>query len=352
MLGDRSSTTSRPASATRSPRTWSQDFASNPILGEPGLFWALGSTALTVVMVSTVLAFRRAGAPAHAAGPARRVRADRRARPAARPDRLGSASPPPAGWCSARAAAGRLRSWRVRVIRGSSSCAGMPIETVAARSGLLCAPVHGQKGNGNEHRDRLEHLRVLLDRLSECPPPRSVTGCCARSARAPSTSTAASHPPRCLPVRSTRGRRDRRRGSRARAGDRTAGASQAGPGDGAAAPAAPAASVAPRVGPPPRARRCRRPPCGSARKARTPWTSSSQARLLSLDDPPANPAAPDRGRGACAASPPPAPGETRSGRPRCDDGAGGGGAAARRGRRSGCDARHGSWSHTRPARAP
>jgi hypothetical protein len=40
-----------------------QDFASNPILGEPGLFWALGSTALIVVMVSTALAFRRAGAP-------------------------------------------------------------------------------------------------------------------------------------------------------------------------------------------------------------------------------------------------------------------------------------------------
>ena len=40
-----------------------QDFASNPILGEPGLFWALGSAALIVVMVSTVLAFRRAGAP-------------------------------------------------------------------------------------------------------------------------------------------------------------------------------------------------------------------------------------------------------------------------------------------------
>ena len=39
-----------------------QDFASNPILGEPGLFWALGSIALIVVMVSTVLAFRRAGA--------------------------------------------------------------------------------------------------------------------------------------------------------------------------------------------------------------------------------------------------------------------------------------------------
>jgi hypothetical protein len=40
-----------------------QDFASNPILGEPGLFWALGSIALIVVMVSTTLAFRRAGAP-------------------------------------------------------------------------------------------------------------------------------------------------------------------------------------------------------------------------------------------------------------------------------------------------
>jgi hypothetical protein len=40
-----------------------QDFASNPILGEPGLFWALGSTALIVVMVSTMLALRRAGAP-------------------------------------------------------------------------------------------------------------------------------------------------------------------------------------------------------------------------------------------------------------------------------------------------
>jgi hypothetical protein len=40
-----------------------QDFATNPILGEPGVFWALGSTALIVVMVSTVLAFRRAGAP-------------------------------------------------------------------------------------------------------------------------------------------------------------------------------------------------------------------------------------------------------------------------------------------------
>jgi hypothetical protein len=40
-----------------------QAFAGNPILGEPGVFWGLGSTALIVVMVSTLLAFRRAGAP-------------------------------------------------------------------------------------------------------------------------------------------------------------------------------------------------------------------------------------------------------------------------------------------------
>jgi hypothetical protein len=40
-----------------------EDFARNPILGEPGVFWALGSTAWIVVTVSTVLAFRRAGAP-------------------------------------------------------------------------------------------------------------------------------------------------------------------------------------------------------------------------------------------------------------------------------------------------
>jgi hypothetical protein len=40
-----------------------EDFARNPILGEPGLFWALGSTAWIVVIVATVLAFRRAGAP-------------------------------------------------------------------------------------------------------------------------------------------------------------------------------------------------------------------------------------------------------------------------------------------------
>jgi hypothetical protein len=40
-----------------------QDFASNPILGEPGLFWALGTIAWFVVISATVLAFRRAGAP-------------------------------------------------------------------------------------------------------------------------------------------------------------------------------------------------------------------------------------------------------------------------------------------------
>ena len=40
-----------------------EDFASNPIMGEPGIFWAVGSTALIVVVVATVLAFRRAGAP-------------------------------------------------------------------------------------------------------------------------------------------------------------------------------------------------------------------------------------------------------------------------------------------------
>ena len=40
-----------------------EDFAGNPIVGEPSLFWALGSTAWFVVVISTVLAFRRAGAP-------------------------------------------------------------------------------------------------------------------------------------------------------------------------------------------------------------------------------------------------------------------------------------------------
>lgn len=37
--------------------------ARNPIMGEPGLFWAVGSAAWIVVVVATVLAFRRAGAP-------------------------------------------------------------------------------------------------------------------------------------------------------------------------------------------------------------------------------------------------------------------------------------------------
>ena len=40
-----------------------EDLARNPIMGEPGLFWAVGSTAWIVVVVATVLAFRRAGAP-------------------------------------------------------------------------------------------------------------------------------------------------------------------------------------------------------------------------------------------------------------------------------------------------
>ena len=41
-----------------------EDFARNPIFGEPGLFWAIGTAAWLVVIVATVLAFRRAGAPA------------------------------------------------------------------------------------------------------------------------------------------------------------------------------------------------------------------------------------------------------------------------------------------------
>lgn len=40
-----------------------EDLARNPIMGEPGLFWAVGSTAWIVVVVAAVLAFRRAGAP-------------------------------------------------------------------------------------------------------------------------------------------------------------------------------------------------------------------------------------------------------------------------------------------------
>jgi hypothetical protein len=40
-----------------------EDFARNPILGEPGLFWALGSLAWITAVVATVLAFRHARAP-------------------------------------------------------------------------------------------------------------------------------------------------------------------------------------------------------------------------------------------------------------------------------------------------
>lgn len=40
-----------------------EDFARNPIVGEPSVFWALGTLALLVAVVSAVLALRRAGAP-------------------------------------------------------------------------------------------------------------------------------------------------------------------------------------------------------------------------------------------------------------------------------------------------
>jgi len=40
-----------------------EDFARNPIFGEPGVFWALGTIAWLVAIAATVLAFRRAGAP-------------------------------------------------------------------------------------------------------------------------------------------------------------------------------------------------------------------------------------------------------------------------------------------------
>lgn len=44
--------------------TMIEDFARNPIIGEPSVFWALGTLALVVAVVSAVLALRRAGAPA------------------------------------------------------------------------------------------------------------------------------------------------------------------------------------------------------------------------------------------------------------------------------------------------
>jgi hypothetical protein len=40
-----------------------EEFARNPIVGEPGIFWAVGSAALIAAVVATALAFRRAGAP-------------------------------------------------------------------------------------------------------------------------------------------------------------------------------------------------------------------------------------------------------------------------------------------------
>jgi hypothetical protein len=40
-----------------------ESFARNPVLGEPGVFWAVGTTAWMVAIVATTLAFRRAGAP-------------------------------------------------------------------------------------------------------------------------------------------------------------------------------------------------------------------------------------------------------------------------------------------------
>ncbi len=66
-----------------------EDFARNPILGEPGVFWAVGSAR-----ADRRHGLDRAGLPpcrraADAPGPARPVGADRHARPAARPDRMG-----------------------------------------------------------------------------------------------------------------------------------------------------------------------------------------------------------------------------------------------------------------------
>ncbi len=40
-----------------------ENLATNPIMGEPGIFWIVGTTAWIVAVVATVLAFRRAGAP-------------------------------------------------------------------------------------------------------------------------------------------------------------------------------------------------------------------------------------------------------------------------------------------------
>ena len=40
-----------------------ENLATNPIMGEPGIFWIVGTLAWIVAVVATVLAFRRAGAP-------------------------------------------------------------------------------------------------------------------------------------------------------------------------------------------------------------------------------------------------------------------------------------------------
>ena len=40
-----------------------ENLATNPIMGEPGIFWIVGTIAWIVAVVATVLAFRRAGAP-------------------------------------------------------------------------------------------------------------------------------------------------------------------------------------------------------------------------------------------------------------------------------------------------
>ena len=40
-----------------------ENLATNPIMGEPGIFWIVGTLAWIVAIVATVLAFRRAGAP-------------------------------------------------------------------------------------------------------------------------------------------------------------------------------------------------------------------------------------------------------------------------------------------------
>jgi hypothetical protein len=61
-----------------------EDFARNPILGEPGVFWALGSTAWNRRRRRHRARVPRRGRLARGAGPARAVGADRRPHPAGR----------------------------------------------------------------------------------------------------------------------------------------------------------------------------------------------------------------------------------------------------------------------------